>query len=296
MGKWVEIFLWYSCHLKCSFCFQKNLREQQPLFLNKEVVEDIIIKWAEKGGDFLVFSWWEATLDKNLLSYIELGKKNFYSDIRVHTNWLMFSSKNILDQYIQAGMTGVVISIHWYGMVHDKLVGLTGAFDKVRKTLLNLYEIKKENPKFVIDTNTALAPLNKNNLFTLFKFLSYFPITRCQIVQLYSLYLFSYKEKQSLYVTYKDFESELWKILNLSSIHVTLENFPFCKVEEKYWPHIEKRQKYNNNAYGNMWEWLEESSTELLEGCQKCIKKDICTWVPRDYIEIYSEETFNCIT
>ena len=293
MNKWVEIFLWYSCHLKCSFCFQKDLRKKEPSFISKEIVEKIIIDWSNDNSTFLVFSWWEATLDKNLIYYIALAKEKGYIDIRVHTNGLTFASENILKQYIEAGMTGVVISIHWYGAIHDALVWLDGAFNKVKKTLINLYQIKKEYPDFVIDTNTAIAPLNKNNLAILFKFLSYFPITRSQIVQLYSLYLFSHDEKKSLYVPYKDFENELWKILKISNINVTLENFPFCKVDEEYWSHIEKRQKYNNDAYGNMWEWLEESSTIMLRNCSICRKKEICSGVPKDYIEIYPEEIFN---
>jgi MoaA/NifB/PqqE/SkfB family radical SAM enzyme len=70
---------------------------------------------------------------------------------------------------------------------------------------LNLLEIKKENSKITIDTNTVLNKFNYKNLDILFKFLSYFPITRSQIVQLYSLYLFTFEEKKKLYISYDDF-------------------------------------------------------------------------------------------
>ncbi|MBT3726525.1 hypothetical protein HOG21_02225 [bacterium] len=51
--------------------------------------------------------------------------------------------------------------------------------------------------------------MNYKNLDKLFKFLSYFPITRSQIVQLYSLNLFTDLEKQHLYVSYDEFNNEI---------------------------------------------------------------------------------------
>ena len=291
MSKWVEIFLWYTCHLKCKFCFQKDLRETSPDFIERKEVEKIIYTGI-KTSDFIVFSWGEALLDKNLLSYIRLCKTVWYKDIRVHTNGLSFASDNLLRKFVDAWMNGVVVSIHGYARVHDILVSLDGAFKKVTRTLINLGKVKKQYPHFVIDTNTVVSPYNRGNLFTLFSFLSRFPITRSQIVQLYSLFLFSPQEKKQLYVKYEDFEKELWKILNTIKMNITLENFPFCKVDKKYWKYIEERQRYNNDAYGNMWEWLEESSTTFLENCKSCCKKDICTGVPKDYIQVYPKETF----
>jgi hypothetical protein len=118
----------------------------------------------------------------------------------------------------------------------------------LKKTFLNLREIKKYNSEFVIDTNTVLTKYNYKTLYTLFKFLSYFPITRSQIVQLYSLYLFDFSEKKKLYVPYNLFLNEIKKIVKINN-NITLENFPLCKVDEKYWNYIIKRQKYDNEAY-----------------------------------------------
>ena len=255
----IEIFLWY-------FCFQKDLRFEEPKFISYENVIDIIDKWIIEGKKSIVFSGWESTLDPNLIKYIDYCSKNWFLDIRVHTNWLTFSDKEILNKYVSLWMTWVIVSIHWYWKIHDYLVWLDWAFDKVKKTLLNLTEVKKDNNKFVIDTNTVLNKFNYNNLDILFKLLSYFPITRSQIVQLYSLYLFNISEKQNLYISYDNFSNELWKIYDVNK-NITLENFPFCKVNKKYWNLITKRQKYDNEAYWNMWEWFEESDCTYIAGC-----------------------------
>ena len=157
---WLEIFLWYSCNLKCSFCFQKDLRYEKPKFLWYESVIKIIDNWISNNKRSIIFSWWESTLDPNILKYIEYCKNNGFLDIRIHTNWLSFSDKTILNKFIKSGMTWVVLSIHWYWKIHDYLVWSDWAFEKVKNTLLNLSEIKKDNNEFVIDTNTVLNKYN----------------------------------------------------------------------------------------------------------------------------------------
>jgi len=289
--KWIEIFLWYACNQNCIFCFQKNLRYKEPKFVSYEYVINIIDKWIADKKKSIIFSGWESTLDPNLIKYIKYCNENGFVDIRVHTNWLIFSDKEVLNTYIFLWMTGVIISIHWYWKIHDYLVWFDWAFDKVKATLFNLIEIKKNNNKFVIDINTVLNKFNYNNLDVLFKFLSYFPITRNQIVQLYSLYLFDDKEKSKLYISYDKFIPEIWKIYWVNK-NITLENFPFCKVDKKYWDLITKRQKYNNEAYWNMWEWFEESDCTYLENCNLCSYKNECIWIPKDYLNVFTKEKF----
>ena len=117
--------------------------------------------------------------------------------------------------------------------------------------LLNIFNLKKADKNFVLDTNTVLTRLNYNSIHILTKFLSYFPVTRSQIVQLYSLYLFDINEKKDLYVSYDEFSKYIPRIVETNK-NITFENFPLCKVDRRYWNFILKRQKYNNDAYGNM--------------------------------------------
>ncbi len=72
---WIEIFLWYSCNLKCSFCFQKDLRFKDPKFISCDEVISIIDNWIKEGKKQVVFSWWESTLDPNLPKYVDYCNK-----------------------------------------------------------------------------------------------------------------------------------------------------------------------------------------------------------------------------
>ena len=288
---WLEIFLWYPCNQKCLFCFQKDLRKEKNKFLDYDYVISLIDNWFLEWKRSIIFSWWESTMDINLINYISYCKKKWFLDIRVHSNWIYFSNKENLYKYYNSWMTGIIISIHWYWKIHDYLVKLDWAFDLLKKTFLNLSDLKKKDNNFVIDTNTVLTKYNYKNIYVLAKFLSYFPITRIQIVQLYSLYLFNFNEKKSLYISYENFSSEIEKIINCSS-NITFENFPLCKVDNIYWDYIIKRQKYDNEAYWNMWEWFDESDCIYLDWCDKCKYKNLCTGIPKNYLEVFSEEKF----
>lgn len=287
---WLEIFLWYTCNLKCSFCFQKDLRFKHRGFLPYEEVSSLIEQGAKDWKKSLIFSWWEATLDPNLKKYVTLWKTLWYEDIRIHSNAQNFASKELFREYIELWVSWFIFSIHGFWELHDRMVWWRpGSFQNVKKAMLNFYELKKEFKHVVLDTNTVVTKENYKYLFKLFKFFSYFPITRAQIVQLYSLYLFSKEEKKELYVKYENLVPYLYKILDIKGMNITLENFPICKLPEKYHKHIIKRQKYDNDAFWTIWEWLEESSTVYVEKCNWCDFKDVCTGFPKDYLGVFEE-------
>jgi len=286
--KWIEIFLWYRCNLNCVFCFQKNLRKTEKNNIDYLKVKKIIDDWSENWKKSIIFSWWEPLLDKNIFDYISFAKQKGYTDIRIHSNWLILSKKEIFEQYILSWVNAFIVSIHWYWEVHDISVRSKWAFDKIKITLINFLELKKKYNYLVLDTNTVLTKYNYNTLDKLFKFLSFFPITRSQLVQLYSLWLYENKEKKSLYVKYEDFNWYLDNIIKIYWKNITLENFPFCQVNEFVYNNIIKRQIYNNDAFWYLWENLEESSTMYIEKCKKCEYKSFCAWIPKDYLQIFN--------
>lgn len=286
--QWLEIFLGYSCNLRCSFCFQKDLRKKNPKYIDEGVVRGVILEGFEQWKRSLIFSGWDPMGDKNLLSYVLYARELWYEDIRIHTNGIVLSSKEVFEKYVLAGVNGFILSVHGYGPVHDILVKLPWAFEKVFKALAHFVDLKKKYPYLVLDTNTVLTKHNYTTLHTLFKFLSFFPITRSQIVQLYSLGLFSQQEKSALYVTYEDFNPYLTRIIALYWRNITLENFPFCKVDISVYNNIISRQQYDNDAYWNIGENLEESSTTFIEKCRECEYRKQCTGIPKDYLQIFN--------
>jgi hypothetical protein len=41
-----------------------------------------------------------------------------------------------------------------------------------------------------------------------------------------------------------------------------------------------------------MWEWFEESDCTYLDNCKKCLYKNECSGIPKDYLKVFPEEKF----
>jgi len=183
--EWLEIFLWYKCSIKCNFCYQKDLRTIYKDNLEKEEVLKLLDNWYKEWKRFIIFSWWEPTIDNNLPLYIDYSKKLWFEHIRVHTNWYWFKDfKYLLDLY-NKWLTGVTISVHWYGDTYDKITWVKGSFETIKKAIKNFELLKRKDINFIFDTNTVVSRDNYKNIAKLIIFLCNFSLTRWQIVLAY---------------------------------------------------------------------------------------------------------------
>lgn len=291
--EWLEIFLWFRCNIKCEFCYQKDLRKEFIKNISKEEVFKMIENWIKNWKRFIIFSGWEPTIDINLPSYIKFAKEQGYEHIRVHTNWWWFRNYEYLEDLYKNWLTWVTLSIHWYEGVHDFVTQVRWSFDIIKKSLINFEKIKKKYSNFILDTNTVVCRNNYKNISKLIKFLSYFSVTRWQIVLTYSLELFSKREKKYIIPSYTEIIPFLKKSIDISFLEnkkFVLENIPFCVIEKKYWYSIIDNIKINKdsitinewNAWNTNLRWVYKS-----EKCHNCKMKEKCRWIPIDYYEIY---------
>lgn len=292
---WIEIFLSLKCNISCSFCFQTKERKN---FINKsfsiEEVKKILLDWVKLSKKFVIFSGGEPTLDKNLPEYIKLAKSLWYEHIRVHTNWFMFKDYDYLKRLYDYWLTWVVISIHWYDEVHDKITNVPGSFNIVKKALLNFEKLKKSDWKFIFDINTVISKDNYHILPKLSLFFCLFNVTRVQIIAQYSMYSFSDDELKKLIPEYSDFVPYLTKALKISNIFnkkIVIDNIPFCVINEKYWPKIITNIKINKDAFtiDSIWNDWNNDAKRMYKSidCKNCKFYNICNWIPKDYYKIY---------
>ncbi len=296
---WLEIFLGYKCNVKCNFCYQKNLRIFYKENIKKSDVINLLDNWYKSWKRFVIFSWWEPTLDKNLEYYIKYSNTIWFKHIRVHTNGFMFNSYDYTLNLYKAWLTWVTISIHWYKEKHDQIVWVNGSFNIIINALKNFQKIKVNDNSFVYDTNTVVTKDNYKNLPKLINFLSFFNLTRWQIVLSYSLDLFNIKEKKNIIPRYEKILPYLKKSLNISIVknkRFVLENVPFCVIDKRYWWKIISNIKINKSSITikewNIWNtnltWMVSSLK-----CKSCYFVDKCRWIPKDYYEAYWD---NCLT
>lgn len=293
--EWLEIFLWYACNVKCSFCYQKDLRLEYKNNIEKEKVLNLIDDWFNQWKRFIIFSWWEATLDKNLSYYIWYAKNKGFEHIRVHTNGFWFKKYDYLQNLFDQWLTGVIISVHWFGKIHDSISRAPGSFQNILKALINFEKLKAIEPSFVFDTNTVICKQNYKYLEKLIVLLSKFTITRGQLVMPYTLDLFTHQEKLNLIPEFKNCIPYIIKLLDIwvnNNKRFVIENIPFCKIANHYWMHIIDNIKTIKDAVTLSDTYksnLDDSWMKKWNDCQKCIMNNVCKWVPQDYFKIYPD-------
>jgi len=164
----LEIFLWYACNVRCVFCYQKDLRFKYKNNLTQSEVETLLQDGFDEGKRFVIFAWWEPTLDKNLPVYVSFAQKLWYQHIRVHTNWFRLQdSAYIIDLY-ERGLTGVIFSFHGYGKLHDEITQSPTSFSNLDAAIRNVDAIIQKDSNFVLDVNTVLYKWNYKQLLKLF--------------------------------------------------------------------------------------------------------------------------------
>lgn len=300
--EWLEIFLWYRCNIKCNFCYQKDLRKEFIRNIEKEEVLKLLENWIKDWKRFIIFSWWEPTLDLNLSYYISFARGLWYEHIRVHTNWWWFSKYEYLEDLYKKWLTWVTISVHWYWKVQDLISWVKWNFDFLLKALINFEKLKRKDKRFVFDTNTVICKQNYRFLFHLFRFLQKFSITRRMLVFPYHIDRNSNELKNILPNNF-EFLSEIEKVLEfmhkIRTKDFVLETLPYCMINEKYWWFIEKNFKTDKEVYyidGKKDKKLQYNIWKIkyLE-CKKCSKNDICFWFSQDFLQILWKPNFTFI-
>lgn len=290
---WLEIFLWYKCNVSCSFCYQKDLRYNYKNNISYSDVIRLLDDWFILWKRFVIFSWWEPTLDSNLPNYIEYSKKKWYTHIRVHTNWFMFKSMDYLKNLYDKWLNWVTISVHWYKQFHDNITNVNWSFDIIVKALINFEKLKKIDNSFIFDINTVICTSNYKIIPKLVYFLCKFNFTRSQLVLSYSLDLFKKWEKLNIIPTYHQIIPFLIDSLEISFLFkkkVVLENIPFCVIDSNYWDQILTNIKINKSSITiKEWDIWNTDLTWMLniKKCNDCSMKYNCRWLPKDYYEIY---------
>lgn len=293
--EWLEVFLSYKCNVKCVFCYQKDLWSLYPKYFKKEQIEKILLGWYKDWKRYVIFSWWEPTLDSNLSYYISFAKKIGYIYIRVHTNGFWFRNYFYLEDLYNRGLSWVTISIHWYMDVHNNVTGVPNSFSIINKALSNFTKIQKKYKNFILDTNTVIYQWNYDKLLKLFLYLFKFNINRSQINYISSLDYFNIQEKSILLVEYKLIKENLQKLLVLSIKYnkkIVIDSIPYCIIWENFKSFIDDNIKNDRESFSldsHNYTYDETYKNYKPDICNKCSYFDKCRWIPEDYYQLYKD-------
>ncbi len=160
---WVR--LTRACNNHCLFCLDSDVHDgtMVPPHLVKEQIE----RGRAEGAERLILSGGEPTIHKNYLEFVEFGRKLGYGWIQTITNGRMFAYPRFAERAAAAGLREATFSMHGHTpRLHDRLVGVAGAFSQSMQGLKNLMQLG-----IVVNVDIVL---NRDNLPHLDRIIEHF--------------------------------------------------------------------------------------------------------------------------
>lgn len=149
---WVR--LTRACNNKCMFCLDTGA--QNGTVVPEDEVKKKIMEGRKKGAQRLILSGGEPTLHKKFTEFVAFGKSVGYTWVQVVSNGRMFSYPKFVVRAVKNGLDEATISMHGHKpALHDRLVGVNGAFEQSLKGLKNLIGLRR-----VVSVDIVLNRLN----------------------------------------------------------------------------------------------------------------------------------------
>lgn len=149
------------CNQRCTFCLDSW--NQNGTYVPVQELMAFIKEGRDKGGERLILSGGEASVHPEFIKLIRYGRQIGYEWIQTVTNGQMFAYPDFARKAKLAGLNEATFSMHGHTpRLHDRLVGLPGAFERGNQGIRNLQAlggvvvnvdvvINKLNVKFLRD-------------------------------------------------------------------------------------------------------------------------------------------------
>lgn len=188
----ITLALTLRCNAKCSMCALSELLNVNDREISLEQYRNFIDRWAKNKPGFVLYGG-EPFLRSDILEIIRIIK-NYGLSCGVFTNGLLLN-KDILKEIIQLRMNFMVFSLYGPKEIHDKIVGVKGAYDKIIENAAFLKKHRK-NTKVIIH-----CTVSKDNIKYLDEILN---IAFCDKVRFGHLTFLAEQEKQKVNQELKD--------------------------------------------------------------------------------------------
>ena len=153
------------CNQRCTFCLDSW--NQDGSYVPTAELMDLVRRGREKGGERLILSGGEATVHPDYLKLVRYGKKLGYDWVQTVTNGQMFAYPEFALKAKLAGLDEATFSMHGHTpRLHDRLVGLPGAFERGNQAIRNLQALGG----VVVNVDVVINKLNVAHLRAILDF------------------------------------------------------------------------------------------------------------------------------
>ena len=314
--KHIEINIWKACNNKCRFCMSAEVWLDEKYLTNFSIVKKEIEKYSIKWYKSIWFLWWDISIHPRIFDIITEAKKNWFDDINIITNAMIFSDYKKAKKLIDSWTTRVNISIHSHiDEIENHLTQIKWWLERKLQAIDNFNKlIDKWFLKSNLSINIVLNWLNyKKIVETCLYFFKVKNINDIRINFLWNRFFTWPQDKIDLELKYSDMLWALKKLIYISlkyKLRITFDSIPPCifykldntnykKIIKNFlWEEFDYINEVSNLNKDKVFNWKEQKRNELkikFKGCDKCEYNDICEWVWKEYVDSYWEWEFICI-
>jgi len=284
----IDLCIYDKCNNRCLMC--TNPDGPWPTWDNdfdysyKAIINRIEARQKEiKKAESIYITGGEPTLHPEFLEILKYLKDNF-SDQRVKllTNGRRFSYKNFTEKTLSINQN-FEIDLSIYGpnsKIHDSITRSKNSFKQTCAGLDNLLKQKKSGQiigvRFVLTKLSykylkEMINLVRTKFNNLDRVIIIFPEIEAQAVKNLKKIKITYQEVRP-YV--EDIFSQIRYVKGIRFYH-----FPLCTLSYNFWPHI--------------WRTVSENELTFLKKCNKCIYKEYCHGIQKEYLKYFGEKDFS---
>lgn len=293
--KRIDLKIWFSCNNKCLFCVQWDKRFRYWPKKMDDICKDLE-KWIQDWSIGVVFTWWEPTIQKNLIDSIKYAKQIWYKEIQIQTNWRTFEDIDFCKKLIEVWVDEFSPSLHGFKPeTHDFLVQTEWAWKQTVKWLMNL----KKLWQYVL-TNTVITKQNYKELPKLALLLISLWVKQYQFAFIHIVGSAAINKKDIVpskteISHYVKKWLDIWRKYNVNCM---TEAIPFCMMQWYEWAIAEYNFMPETQIFDA--EWVIDSYNDYrwnewkikFPKCKNCKYDKICEGPWKEYPEIYWNEEF----
>lgn len=294
MYKRADVKVGFACNNHCTFCVQWDKRNKfTPRSL--EEIQSILDEEYEKWARYVVFTWGEPTVHKDLVPAVKYASDIWFKQIQIQSNGTNFDKIEYVEELIDAGVTEFSPSIHWfYKETHDIQVMTKWAWERVVRGLINLKKLGQ-----IVIINSVVTKTNYREIPELAALLIKIWVTQFQFAFVHILGSAD-KNKDSVVPKKSDVIPYIHKALDLAKKHnipAYTEAIPYCLMQGYEWAIAENIMpetavhdaEYLIDSYAD-YRWTEWKAKR--EECKSCEKYSLCEGPWKEYPDIYGWNEF----
>lgn len=175
----VNLYPTFKCNLKCEMCFERHTKVEYELD-KKEWLR--ILSEIKNFHPRIHISGGEPFVYKGIMDIIS-QIKNLKLYLHITTNGTFL--EEYVDELIRFEVNRIDISIDGPEVIHDKIRGISGTFNKITRGLERLKKIKRHQP--IVKINSVINLTNPNTMQDIINIARYYEIKAVQFI--YPLYL-----------------------------------------------------------------------------------------------------------